>query len=123
MHTTLRLVGVAGGALSIVCGIAALLVGGADTVVVGALLTVVAGVIAIVGTAFAGTRPGLAALLMAVAVLLAGLVAPGVIPALADSGVIFMAYLAGVALLLVGAIVAFRERKAVPTAALTGLRR
>ena len=100
MHTTLRLVGLPGGALAVVCGIAALVVGGADTVVVGGLMTIVAGVIAIIGTAVAETRPGLAALLMIVAVLLAGLVAPGVIPALADSVVIFMAYLAGVALLL-----------------------
>ena len=91
-------------------------------VIVGALMTVLAGVIAIVGTVLAGTRPGLAALLMIVAVLLAGLVAPGIIPALADSVVVFMAYLAGVALLLLGAIVACRDRKAVPTAALTVLR-
>lgn len=123
MHTTLRLVGVLGGALAVGCGVAALVMGGADTVIVGALMTAVAGAIAIVGTVLAGTRPGLAALLMTVAVLLAGLVAPGVIPALADRVVAFRAYLAGVALLFLGAIVAFRERKAVPTAALPGLRR
>jgi hypothetical protein len=121
MHTTLRLVGVLGGALAVVCGIAALVAGGADTVIVGALMTVVAGVIAIAGTALARTRPRFAALLMIVAVLLAGSVAPGVIPALADTAVIFMAYLTGLGLLLLGAIVAFRARKAVPTAALTGL--
>jgi hypothetical protein len=121
MHTTLRLVGVLGGALAVVCGIAALVVGGPDTVIVGALMTIVAGVIAVVGTALAGARPGRAALLMIVAVLLAGSVAPGVIPALADSAVIFMAYLAGLGLLLLGAIVAFRERKTTPTAALAGL--
>jgi hypothetical protein len=114
------LVGVLGGALAFVCGAAALVVGGPDTVIVGALLTVVAGVIAIVG-ALAGARPRLAAMLMIVAVLLAGLVAPGVIPALADDAVIFMAYLACLGLLLVSAVVAFRERKAGPTAALTGL--
>ena len=121
MHTTLRLVGALGGALAIVCGAAALVVGGPDTVIVGAVMTIVAGVIAVVGTALAGVRPGRAALLMIVAVLLAGSVAPGVIPALADTAVIFMAYLAGLGLLLIGAIVAFKERKAVPTAALTGL--
>jgi hypothetical protein len=121
MHTTLRLVGVLGGALAVVCGIAALVVGGPDTVIVGALMTIVAGVIAVVGTALAGARPGRAVLLMIVAVLLAGSVAPGVIPALADSAVIFMAYLAGLGLLLLGAIVAFRERKTTPTAALAGL--
>jgi hypothetical protein len=44
-----------------------------------------------------------------------------VIPALADTAVIFMAYLAGLGLLLLGAIVAFRERKTAPTAALAGL--
>ncbi len=123
MHTNLRLVGFLGGALAVLCGIAALLVGGADTVIVGALMTVTAGVIAIVGASLAGARPGLAALLMIVAVLLAGSVAPGVIPALADTAVVFMAYLAGLGLLLLGAIVAFRERKAVPTAALVGLHR
>jgi hypothetical protein len=121
MHTTLRLVGVLGGALAIACGAAALVVGGPDTVIVGALMTVVAGVIAVIGTAIAGTRSGLTALLLLVAVLLAGSVVPGVIPALADTAVIFMAYLAGLGLLLLGAIVAFRERKTVPTAALTGL--
>jgi hypothetical protein len=115
------LVGVLGGAVALVCGTAALVVGGPDTVIVGALMTVMAGVIAVVGTALAGDRPGFAAVLMIVAVLLAGSVAPGVIPALADTAVIFMAYLAGLGLLLLGAIVAFRERKAVPTAALTGL--
>ena len=84
-------------------------------------MTLIAGVIAIAGAALAGTRPGLAALLMIVAVLLAGSVAPGVIPALADTALIFMAYLAGLGLLLLGAIVAFRERKTVPTAALAGI--
>ena len=121
MHATLRLVGVLGGAFALVCGIAALVVGGADTVIVGALMTIVAGVIAVGGAALAGARPSLAALLMIVAVLLAGSVAPGVIPALADNAVIFMAYLAGLGLLLLGAIVAFRERKTVPTAALAGI--
>jgi hypothetical protein len=96
-------------------------VGGPDTVIVGALMTIVAGVIAVAGTALAGARPGRAALLMIVAVLLAGSVAPGVIPALAGTAVIFMAYLAGLGLLLLGAIVAFRERKTAPTAALAGL--
>jgi hypothetical protein len=121
MHTNLRLIGVFGGALAVVCGIAALVVGGPDTVIVGALMTVVAGVIAVAGGTLAGNRPGFAALLMIVAVLLAGSVAPGVIPALADTAVIFMAYLAGIGLLLLGAIVAFRERKTVQTAALKGL--
>jgi hypothetical protein len=121
MHTNLRLIGVFGGALAVVCGIAALVVGGADTVIVGALMTVVAGLIAVAGAAIAGIRPGFAALLMIVAVLLAGSVAPGVIPALADTAVIFMAYLADLGLLLLGAIVAFRERKTVPIAALEGL--
>jgi hypothetical protein len=122
MHTTLRSVGLPGGALAVVCGIAALVVGGADTVIVGGLMTVVAGAIAIVATALAGTRPGSAALLMSVAVLLAGLVAPGVIPALAENGIVFIAYLAGVALLLIGAIVAFTDRKSVLTPTLTGPR-
>jgi len=121
MHANLRLVGFLGGALAVLCGVAALVVGGADTVIFGALMTVIAGVIAMVGAFLAGPRPGLAALMMIVAVLLAGSVAPGVIPALADTAVVFMAYLAAPGLLLLGAIVAFRERKAVPTAALTGI--
>ena len=121
MHTTLRLVGVLGGALALVCGATALVVGGPDTVIVGALMTVMAGVIAVVGTAIAGARSGLAALLLIVAVLLAGSVVPGVIPALADTAVTFMAYLAGLGLLLLGAIVSFRERRTATTAALTGL--
>jgi hypothetical protein len=114
MHATLKLIGVLGGVLAILCGIAALVVGGPDTVVVGALSTIVAGAIAVAGTALAGTRPGLGALLLSVAVLLAGSVAPGVIPALADSAVLFVAYLAGLGLLVIAAMVAFKQRKAVP---------
>jgi hypothetical protein len=116
MHTALRFIGVVGGGLALASGIAALVVGGPDTVIVGAVATVVAGAIALAGTALAGTRPGLGALLLTAAVLLAGSVAPGVIPALADSAVLFVAYLASLALLLIGAIVAFKRRKAVPSA-------
>jgi len=118
MPTPMRLIGVVGGGLALVSGIAALVVGGPDTVIVGAVSTLVAGAIAVAGTALAETRPGLGALLLIVAVLLAGSVAPGVIPALADSAVLFLAYLASLALLLIGAIVAFKQRKAVPSASL-----
>lgn len=123
MRPTVQVVGVLGGVLALIGGIAALIVGGADTVIVGGLLTVVAGAIAIVGAAIAGGRPGLAALLMTMAVVVAGLVAPGVIPALADSVIVFFAYAIGLALLLAGAVFAVRERKAAPTVTLTGLDR
>ena len=94
-----------------------------STVIVGALMTVLAGVIAIVGTVLAGTRPGLAALLMIVAAPSCWSRRPGgIIPALADSVVVFMAYLAGdPPFSFSELIIAFRERKAVPNAALTGL--
>lgn len=123
MSTRVTLVGIVGGVLAAIGGIVALVVGGPDTVIVGGWMTVVAGVISIVGSVLAGGRPGLAALLMAAAFVVAGLVAPGVIPALADIVIVFFAYFTGVALLLVGAILAFRERKAAPTRTLTGLGR
>ena len=123
MRPTVKVVGVLGGVIAVIGGIAALIVGGADTVVVGGLLTAAAGAIAIVGALLAGSRPGLAAVLMIVAVLVAALVAPGVIPALADSVIVFFAYVVGLALLLAGAILAVRERNAAPTGPPTGLGR
>jgi hypothetical protein len=121
MRPTVQVVGVLGGVIAVVGGIAALIVGGADTVVAGGLLTAVAGAIAILGAVLAGRRPGLAAVLLIVAFVVAGLVAPGVIPALADSVIVFFAYLVGLVLLLAGAIVAVRERNAAPTGTPTRL--
>ena len=121
MRMTVKLLGIGGGVLLLMSGVAALIAGGADTVIVGAWITVVAAVIAIVGAVLAGARPGRAALLMAVAVVVAGLVAPGVIPALADSAVVFIAYLTAGALLVIGATLAFVERKEAPTGKLSAL--
>lgn len=121
MRPNVKLAGVVGGGLGVLGGIVALVVGGADTVIVGGWITIAAGAIGIVGAVLAGGRSRLAALLMIVAAVVAGLVAPGVIPALADTVVVFFAYLAGVALLLLGAILAFVDRNAVRTDAVTGL--
>jgi hypothetical protein len=84
---------------------------------------VVAGAIAILGAVLAGSLRGLGAVLLIVAVLVAGLVAPGVIPALADSVIVFFAYVVGLVLLLAAAFVAVRERNAAPTGTLPGLAR
>ena len=92
-------------------GMAALIVGGADIVVIGGWTTVAAGVVGIVGGVLGTARPVPAALLMALAAVTAALVAPGVIPAIADQALLFIAYLTGGALLLVGAIMAFVSRK------------
>jgi hypothetical protein len=103
--------GVVGGALALIAAVVALLSGGADTVVVGAWVTVAAAVLGIAGGAVAGARPGLAALLIGLAFVLAGVVAPGVIPAIADTTVVLFGYFAALALLLIGAILAYRDRR------------
>jgi hypothetical protein len=108
--------GVGGGALSLAAAVTALLTGGPDTVIVGAWVTSAAGVLGIVGGVVAGARPGLATLLMGVAFALAALVAPGVIPAVADATVVLFGYFAALALLLIGAIVAYRDRPSAPRA-------
>lgn len=120
MRQTVSLLGIGGGVLLLIGGSAALIAGGADTVIVGGWITVAAAVIAIVAGARARGRPGLSALLLAVAVVAAGLVAPGVIPAIADSAAVFITYLAAGALLLLGAILAFVKRKEVPTTTAEG---
>jgi VIT family len=107
--------GIAGGALCLVGAIAALVAGGADTVIVGSWVTVVAAVVGIAGATFVGSRPGWSALLMAIAAVAAGLVAPGVIPAIGDMAAVILPYLAGGALLLVGAILAFVCRSRAPS--------
>jgi hypothetical protein len=103
--------GVAGGGLALVAAVVALLAGGADTAIVGAWVTVAAAVLGIAGGAVAAARPGLAALLMGLAFVVAGLVAPGVLPAIADTTVVLFGYFAALALLLAGAILAFRDRR------------
>ncbi len=115
--------------MALIGGTAALVMGGPETVIVGGWITVAAAIIGIAGGVLAEARPGLAALLMAMAMtaVAAVLVAPGVIPAIADtivvfldrgvprswcsSIVVFLGYLSGGALLRVGAIVAVVGRK------------
>ncbi len=111
MRTRVIACGVVGGVLALIASVVALLMGGADTAIVGAWVTVAAAVLGIAGGAVAGARPGLAALLMGLAFVLAGLVAPGVLPAIADTTVVLFGYFAALALLLAGAILAFRDRR------------
>lgn len=121
MRPGVKSAGVLGGILAVLGGIAALAVGGPDTVIVGGWMTLAAGVVGIVAAVLAGGRSRLAALLMITAAVVAGLVAPGVIPALADTVVVFFAYLAGVAILLLAAILAFIDRNNLRTDTVTGL--
>jgi hypothetical protein len=111
MRTSVIACGVGGGVLALIAAVAALLTGGADTAIVGAWVTVAAGVLGIAGGAVAGRRPGVAALLIGLGFLLAGAVAPGVLPAIADTPVVLFGYFAALALLLGGAILAFRDRR------------
>jgi len=111
MRTRVIACGVAGGVLALIAAVAALLTGGPDTAIVGAWVTVAAGVLGIAGGAVAGGRPGVAALLMALGFVLAGAVAPGVLPAIADTPVVLFGYFAALALLLGGAILAFKDRR------------
>jgi hypothetical protein len=104
------LCGVVGGALALIASVVALLAGGADTAIVGAWVTVPAAVLGIVGGLVAGDRPGLGALLMGLAFATAGLVAPGVLPAIAGTTVVLFGYFAALVLLLAGAILAYRDR-------------
>ena len=111
MRAAATVLGALGGVSCLVGGTAALIVGAADIVVIGGWITVAAGVVGIVGGVLGRARPVPAALLMALAAVTAALVAPGVIPAIADQALLFIAYLTGGALLLVGAIMAFVSRK------------
>lgn len=114
MRPGARIFGVAGGALILIAATAALISGGADTVIVGGWITVAAAIVAIIGAALTEARRGVASLLMALAFLAVAVVAPGVIPAIADSTAVFLGYVAGSALLLIGAILAFRHRNLGP---------
>jgi hypothetical protein len=116
MGTRATACGVVGGGLALVAAVAALLAGGADTAIVGAWVTVAAGAAGIVGGLVAGTSLGLATLLMGLAFALAALVAPGVIPVVADATLVLFGYFIALALLLLGAILAYRDRKMTPRA-------
>jgi hypothetical protein len=112
MRTRVIACGVAGGTLALIAAVVALLNGGADTAIVGAWVTVAAAVLGIAGGAIARARLGLAASLMGLAFVLAGVVAPGVIPAIADAPLILFGYFVALVLLLAGAVLAYRDRKA-----------
>jgi hypothetical protein len=111
MRTRVIACGVGGGVLALIASVSVLLKGGADTAIIGAWVTVAAAVLGIAGAAIAGGRPALAALLMGLGFVLAALVAPGVLPAVADTTVVLFGYFAALALLLAGAILAFRDRR------------
>src|SRR5207248_3479791 len=82
MLMTARAVGVAGGVLMAIVGVAALIAAAADTAVIGAWFTIGAAVVACAGAVLVKTHPGSAAVLLGLAAGGAGLVAPGVIPAI-----------------------------------------
>jgi hypothetical protein len=116
MRTPVVACGVVGGVLALIASVVALLTGGADTAIIGAWVTGAAAVLGIVGGIVAPARPGLAALLLGLAFVVAGLVAPGVLPAVANTTVVIFGYFAALALLLAGAILAFRDRTRARTA-------
>jgi hypothetical protein len=112
MRMAATALGVIGGLLAVIAAVAALLASGADTVVVGSWATVGAAIVGIAGGISARRRPGRGALLMAVAAVIAGFVAPGVIPAIADDVIVFLGYLAAGPFLLGGTAIAFAARRA-----------
>jgi hypothetical protein len=111
MLVTARAVGVVGGVLLAIGGVAALIAAAADTAVIGAWFTIGAAVVAFAGGVLARTHPGSAAILFGLAAGGAGLVAPGVIPAIGDNLIVFLGYLTAGALLVAAAVVAFTNRK------------
>lgn len=113
MRAGARVVGVVGAMLVLIGAAEAVIVGRADTAIVGSWMTVGAAIVGIAGGILVTHSPVLAAWLMALAAAVAALVAPGVIPAIADQALLFVGYLTGGALLLVGAILAFVSRKRV----------
>jgi hypothetical protein len=110
-----KLLGMIGGLLAVTCGAAAALASQVDTAVVGGWITVAAGIVGIAGALLIDYRPGSAALLLVVAAIVAGLVVPGVVPAIANNLPIFFAYLAAVLFLVIAAVLAFVRRKRVTT--------
>jgi hypothetical protein len=110
MRKTARILGFAGGGLAVFAGVIGLIAGGADTVILGAWTTIAAGFAGMVGGALAGERPRLGALLMGGALLAAGLVAPGLIPGIADWAIVFLPYLASGVFLAIRAVMVFSSR-------------
>ena len=121
MRNRAKLLGIIGGLLAVACGAAAVFASHVDTAVVGGWITVAAGIIGVVGSLVIDYRPGRAALLLAAAAIVAALVAPGVIPAIANSLPIFFAYLGAGLFLIIAAVLAFlcRNRVATTTAGAT----
>jgi hypothetical protein len=121
MRIAAMLLAIGGGLLAVISALAALLTGGPDTVVIGAWITASAGLVAALGGAATVTRPRLGAQLMALAAGTAGLVCPGVIPAIADSTIVFLGvYVPAGAFIVAGAVLAWVSRpkagERVPTA-------
>jgi hypothetical protein len=112
--------GIVGGLLAVACGAVASFASQVDTAVVGGWITVAAGIIGVVGGLLTNNRPGQATLLLAAATIVAGLVAPGVIPALADNLFIYFAYLVAGLFLIIGTALAVAARNRTATGAATG---
>jgi hypothetical protein len=103
--------GIVGGVLAGVAGVAALIIGTSDTAVIGGWITLGAALVGIAGALFVETRPGSAALLFATSAATAGLVAPGVIAAIADNLTIFLSYLTAGVLLIATTVLALASRQ------------
>ena len=110
MRKSSQVLGILGGVLLLIGAAVALIHSGVDLVVIGGWVTAGAGVVGVAGGVMAGTKPGWSTVLLATAEAAAGLVAPGVIPGIAEITVVFLAYLAGGAFLLVAAILVFASR-------------
>jgi phage-related minor tail protein len=115
MRNGAKLLGMIGGLLAVACGAAAALASQVDTAVVGGWITVAAGIVGIAGALLIDYRPGWAASLLVAAAIVAGLVAPGVIPAIANNLPIFFAYLAAAVFLIIAAVLAFVRRQSLTT--------
>jgi hypothetical protein len=106
-----RVLGIAAGVLATVAGVAALMTATADTAVIGAWITLAAASTAIAGGVVATSRPGSAAILFGLSTGATWLVAPGVIPAIADNLTFFLPYLTAGGLLVAATAIAFAGRK------------
>jgi len=106
-----RVLGIAAGVLAAVGGVAALMTTTADTAVIGAWITLAAASMAVAGGVTTTSRPGSAAILFGLSTGAAWLVAPGVIPAIADNLNVFLPYLASGGLVVAATALAFAGRK------------
>ena len=111
MRIAARAVGILGGVLAGIAGVAALIIGTSDTAVIGGWITLGAALVGVAAALLVGTRPGSAALLFAISAATAGLVAPGVIPAIADNLMIFLSYLTADVLLIATTVLASASRQ------------